>query len=352
MNKTIIKRRANKEIKADNSTLKRNTNIIYPLSFMIPALIFFLLYTIIPLITVFQDSTLSGDAYSRLWHDTEWTKSVEFSFEYALITLPISLFLSLIVASLLSTMIRTKLRGFWQTIFFIPYVTSLIAVSVTFANIFNSEYGIINSIFGIEWPWLTTDANEGYLTLFTIIIFGIWQSMAFQILILTTAMLSVDRRLYDAAAIDGINGRKQFFNITLPSIRRTITYLIVIGLINCTKVFPLALFQNDELIELQYGPTMLVYIYAKVQSGAKDLAGAASVSLIVLLIAFNVIINQLINLTAYLVKKTKEIRSDKKIDNLKRVNIKSGQYHNFEHKLDNIISLKGGANNEQMNDKI
>ncbi len=346
MNKVIIKRRASKEIKADNSVLKRNTNIIFPLSFMIPALIFFLLYTIIPLITVFQDSTLSGNAYVRLWQDNQWTKSVEFSFEYALITLPISLILSLVIASLLSSMIRTRLRGFWQTIFFIPYVTSLIAVSVTFANIFNSEYGIINSIFGIDWPWLTTDASEGYLTLFTIVIFGIWQSMAFQILILTTAMLSVDKRLYDAAAIDGISGKKQFFSITLPSVRRTITYLIVIGLINCTKVFPLALFQNDELIELQYGPTMLVYIYAKVQSGAKDLAGAASVSLIVLLIAFNVLINQLINLTIFLTKKTKKVLSDKKIDNLKRASLRNGEYIGLEHKLNNIISSRSGGNNE------
>ncbi len=346
MNKSIIKRRANKEVQADNSTLKRNTNIIFPLSFMIPALIFFLLYTIIPLFTVFQDSTISGDAYSRLWNDPQWTKAVEFSFEYALITLPISLILSLIISAVLSSMIRTKLRGFWQTIFFIPYVTSMIAVSVTFANIFNSEYGIINSLFGIDFAWLTTDASEGYLTLITIIIFGIWHSMAFQILILTTAMLSVDKRLYDAASIDGISGKQQFFNITLPSIRRTITYLIVIGLITSTKVFPLALFQNDEIQELQYGPTMLVYIYAKVQSGAKELAGAASVSLIFLLIAFNIVINQLINLTVYSIKKFKNWRNDKKISYLKRVKMQNNQYKNFENKLDTIISTKGANNNE------
>lgn len=108
--------------------------------------------------------------------------------------------------------------------------------------------------------------------------------MAFQILILVTAMLAVDKRLYDAADIDGISKARQLRHITMPQISKTINYLILIGLITCLKTFSLGLFQNDIQTAMMYGPTMLLYIYQKVQAGAYDLAGAASIMMIVIVL--------------------------------------------------------------------
>ncbi len=287
VNKTTISKRANKFKNKDINTNSKNASAFVPMMLMIPSLILFLLFIIIPFFSVIGDSMegfgTDSSAWKRLLNDKKWWLSVQYSFIYSFSTLAVSLSFSIIISFILSGMVSKKIRGFWQTLFFIPYVTSIVAMSLVFSVIFSRD-GIINAVIDNKIPWLTTPAGEGITTIFTMFIFGVWQSMAFQILILVTAMLAVDKRLYDAADIDGISKARQLKNITLPQISKTINYLILIGLITCLKTFSLGLFQNNIETAMTYGPTMLLYIYDAVNAGAFDKAGAASILMILFIL--------------------------------------------------------------------
>ncbi|MXR13841.1 sugar ABC transporter permease, partial [Mycoplasma flocculare] len=188
---------------------------------------------------------------------------------------------------------RKYARGFWQTVFFLPYVTSAIAVSVSFAYIFDSETGFINKLFGISKRWLNSGNSSSLDALFVVLISGIWRSIAFEVLILTTAMLSVNPTLYKAAAIDGASSVRQFFKITLPSVSKTINFLITIGIIGGIKVFPIGIFLNESEAINNGGATFLVYIYKNVR-GTPNFAqsGAVTIYLFVFGIALSILVKK------------------------------------------------------------
>ncbi len=297
-----VKKHLRKDIKnsdtGDINATKQKTNFFIPFALMIPALIFFTLFTFIPLFKVIIDSTHSTNpnyavTYMNVWKDGTWYISIFNSFIYAIISVPMTLILALIISFAISNLIRSKVREFWQTVFFLPYVTSMVAISIVFSELFSSEeYGIINWIFGIQAPWLNTPFNDSPIAIIPVILFGVWHSLAFKVLILTSAMLSIDKRLYDAASIDGASKKDMFFSVTLPSLENTLWYLITIGLIGSMKVFPLALFNNSIETSVNNFPTMMTYVYRAVKNVDYGLAGAASVSLIFVVIVMNYIIKK------------------------------------------------------------
>ncbi|WP_429978061.1 ABC transporter permease subunit, partial [Mycoplasmopsis bovis] len=93
-----------------------------------------------------------------------------------------------------------------------------------------------NTIFNIKVPWLEKGDAFAFEALFPLLVHGLWSGLAFNVLIFTTAMLSVDKNLYKSASIDGIGGIKQFFTITLPSIKSTTTFLILFQTFDSPKL--------------------------------------------------------------------------------------------------------------------
>ncbi len=355
MKSTIIKN-ANMDNSKNIKTVSKNTTLWIPLSFMLPALIFFGLFTLIPLFKIIKDSTGSvlnySNAYSMVWNDVLWWQSMFNSLLFCIITVPISLMISLIVSYSLSNVVRKKLRGFWQSIFFIPYVTSAIAISITFARIFEpDQFGIFNWVFGTDIPWLETSVdNNRWIGLMAISVYGIWHNLAFQILILTTAMLSIDKRLYDSASIDGATTTKQFFSVTLPSVERTLWYLFTIGMITSLKVFPLALFNNEISDSMEYAPTLLVYIYQTLNSGTPNYekAGAASVSLIFVVVIFNIVVKKGIQLLQLTIKQVKDNKLQKELETYEKI-----QMQEFDVKTHNSeINRKINELNEILNREV
>ncbi len=355
--KTLIKnasRNNSKNIKRAN----KNTSIWIPLSLMIPAIVFFAFFTVIPLLKAFKDSLEHPSSnfitsYGQVWSDPNWYLSLKNSLLYAIITVPITLVISLLISFSLSNIVRKKLRGFWQSIFFIPYVTSTIAISLTFAHLFSTNFGIFNWILGKDFAWLQTLATDGPLGLISICIYGIWHGLAFQILILTTAMLSIDKRLYDAASLDGASNRKIFFSITLPSIERTLWYLFTIGLIGALKVYPLALFNNDIDNALNYGPTLLIYVYSALTNGTPDYgkAGAASISLIVIVVLFNYLVRKFVEIIQKISSRIKENKSFEMIETNRLRELRNLETKKYEEVILEKIKdleddLKMGDNHE------
>lgn len=279
------------------SILDKRTNMLVPLGMLLPAIIIILLFTIVPMflniVQSFEDNktgnvTLAN--YQTVFTSSYFALGVRNSFIYGFLVLPSVMFLSLVISSLIAKTVKKLARGFWQTIFFLPYVTNGTAVALTFIQVF-SKNGLFNNIVGSEIPWLETANPEGFYAFVAIFFNGIWNGLAFNILIFTTAMLSVDKNLYKAASIDGTNGIQQFFKVTLPSIKGTINYLITLSIIGSIKVFPLALYQNKPLDALSNGAsTIMLYVYYTVKIGDFGLSGAASILLFIIGFTFSTIV--------------------------------------------------------------
>ncbi|RMA79095.1 multiple sugar transport system permease protein [Metamycoplasma subdolum] len=305
-----------KNIGDNLSILSTRTPYWKPFLLILPSFLTILLFTLIPFILVIyksfldrgtgfyiDEAKLSTANYVNIFKDYGFQTGIRNSIVYAIIALPISLTCSLLIAIAITQVVKKWARSFWQTVFFLPYVTSMVAVSISFIYIFRREGGIINTLLQklglIKKPLLfLQDTSDWNWSAFGVIVFrGVWGNLAFQVLILTTAMLSVDQNLYRAGSIDGAYKAKQFFAITLPSIKPTLSFLITIGIIGGIKIFPLALFDNSpETAVAHGGSSIMLYIYSMVRGGEYGRSGAASVILFVLGVTISFGLRKLVTL--------------------------------------------------------
>lgn len=148
-----------------------------------------------------------------------------------LVTLCIALIISVLIASI------KKGSKVFQTLFFIPYICSSVAVALMWRWVFNGEqFGFLNSLFGTNIDW-TNDANT---VTWCIIVAIIWQAPGYGIVMYKAALGNVNKSLYEAASIDGAGPVKKFFKITLPSIAPTTFYLLMAGVMAGLTTFDIA----------------------------------------------------------------------------------------------------------------
>ncbi|MDD7893681.1 sugar ABC transporter permease [Metamycoplasma hyosynoviae] len=287
--------------------LNQKTPFWKPMLLILPSFILMMMFVLIPFLLVIINSVvtteyggieLTHENFTNLLRTPRFTRAIYNSILYSLLALPLSLSISIIISVAITTVVKRWARSFWQTVFFLPYVTSAVAVSMSFAFMFANAggtgglmkvSGLINIVLkklklvSEDVRFLYSGETMSWNPFIVLLIRGVWGNLAFQILILTTAMLSVDQQLYKSAAIDGASKRRQFFTITLPSIKRTISFLITIGLINGIKVFPLALYSNSADDALSNGAsTLMLLVYYYTSNSIYGVAGAASVILFVI----------------------------------------------------------------------
>lgn len=267
--------------------------------YILPALVIMVIFTFYPLADAIVQSfnrfktpekyEFSLATYQALFKSEAFRVAFRNTVLYTAVVTPVSLIISILIASVLASI--KKLRSFFQTVFFIPYVTSAVAVSFTWAYLFNTNFGLINmileNVFGMDKiRWLTSPDYA----MTAVIIFGIWRSLAFNILLMTTAILSIDPQYYQAAKVDGADGVTSFFKITLPLVSPTIAYLFTIGLINAFKVFNEVyafIGPNSRAVNAN---TLVVYIFDQIWV-ARDysLASAAAVILLLFVLALTIL---------------------------------------------------------------
>lgn len=270
--------------------------------YLLPALIIILVFTIYPLVkavlmSFYEDySIINGSFdgiglgnYRELFADKVFRKALTNTSIYVVFVVPCSILLSLFIAVLLNSKIRCK--GLFQTLYFLPYVTSVIAIGIVWSWIFNSNYGLLNYIlswFGIEAvPWL----NSSDYALAALIIFSIWKSMAFDILIFLAGLQTISPDLYNAARVDATPKWRVFTKITIPGISPMIAYAFIMGMINAFKVYN----EVFSLFKSSAGPansaiTVVYYIYDKFYNSADyGVASAAAVVLFVIILVLTMI---------------------------------------------------------------
>ena len=229
---------------------KRKENLQGTL-FASPPLIAFALFGLIPLLVSLVlsfclveynfeggvDLTfVSFDNYVEiLTNDTRFIKSIGNTFLYAFITVFLQIVLSLILSICLNT--KIKFKKAIRTILFIPYVCSMVAISIMWKWVFDYNYGILNDILislnmdPINW---IRDENTSMLV---IIIMSIWSGLGFNMILYSAALGSINKTYYEAAEIDGANKLQQFWHVTLPQLKPISFYLIIMGFIGSLQSF-------------------------------------------------------------------------------------------------------------------
>ncbi len=219
-----------------------------PAAFLAPFLIGLILFTLYPFINVFLISfkegykVLSGEFtsfgfqnYETVMSDPNFLNGLKNTGLYVVLVVPIATVLSLLIATLLNNDI--KLKGFFQTCYFLPMVTSITAIGLVWKWLFNFDYGLINyflSVFGIDpVNWLNNPAYN----LAALVIYGVWSMIPFTTILLLAGFQNVNPQYYTAARADGAKGGRIFFRITLPLLAPTIGLTLIVNMISASKVF-------------------------------------------------------------------------------------------------------------------
>ncbi len=265
--------------------------------YLLPAILFLGGFMVYPLIDVFIYSFEEGYNsasqvyfgvgfynYSYVLHDPYFLQAVKNTFILVIITVPLSTGIALLISLGLS-MIR-PLRNLFQTIYFLPYVTNTLAVGLVFMILFKKTAysdGLVNLL--INWfGGRSVDFIDGpyWAKMFVLCFYTIWIVLPFKILILTSALSSVDQIYYNAAKVDGTSRFRIFMRITLPMISPMIFYLIITGFIGAFKAYSdaVALFgTNLNAAEMN---TIVGYVYDMLYGDSGGYPSYASAAAIIL----------------------------------------------------------------------
>ena len=265
--------------------------------YLLPAILFLGVFMIYPLIDVFVYSFEEGYNsasqtffgvglynYSYVLHDPYFLQALKNTFLLVIITVPLSTGLALLISAGLSSI--KKLRNLFQTVYFLPYVTNTLAVGLVFMILFKKTAytdGLVNLM--INWfGGKSVDFIDGpyWAKMFVLCFYTIWIVMPFKVLILTSALASVDQNYYNAARIDGTSKFRIFTRITLPLISPMIFYLVITGFIGAFKAYSdaVALFGTDlNAAEMN---TIVGYTYDMLYGNSGGYPSFASAAAIIL----------------------------------------------------------------------
>lgn len=246
---------------------RRATLVAY--SFIAPNFIGFLVFTLGPILFAFALAfmhwdgsnaiTFAGlDNFWRLFNDSAFITAFWNTILYTALSVPLTLVCALGLAILVNQ--RIPGRNFLRAAMFFPYVASLVAVAVVWNMLFNPEMGPVNMVLytmGIDPRHLPRWAADRNWAMITVVLFGVWKSMGYYMVIYLAGLQGINRDLYEAASIDGAGAWQRFVYVTLPQLGPTTLFVTVMLTIQSFKVF-------DQIYLLtQGGPgtSTLVLVY-------------------------------------------------------------------------------------------
>lgn len=294
------------------------------LLYLSPALVLLLIFTFYPIINSFiisfyegyniqtgqfDDYTLVGNYYYILFEATGFRQAVINTALIVLITVPATIVISLFIAVALVAI--KPLKGFYQTVFFLPYITNTIAIGLVFAFIFSGNIDTVNVTLGLanqilSWfglrpiVWLGRGGATYWSAMSVILIYTIWNGLAFKIIVFLAGIQGIDKQYYQAAQIDGASRSKSLRRITVPLISPMIFYILITSVIGGFKTYTsvVAIISTtgtittgaDGFINLK---TIVFYVYDFLgeagSDGAMSYASAAAIILFGIILVFTVI---------------------------------------------------------------
>jgi len=228
------------------------------------------------------------DNFKEAFADRRFTASISNTFVYAFTTVPASIVLGIVLAYVLNG--KVFLKKMLRLAFFIPYISSIVALGAVFKFLFRED-GLVNN-FLMNMGWIDVPLKwtvEPSLSKIPIILLVIWTSLGYVLIIYMAALQNVPRSLYEAATIDGASGFQQFMKITVPMVSPTTFYLVIVRLIAIFKIFGSvnvftmgsSITSNTSIVQEIYSTAFSTY-----QHGY---ASAQSVILLVIILFFTAI---------------------------------------------------------------
>ena len=275
--------------------------------YLLPAMLFLGVFMVYPLIDVFIYSLEEGYNsasqtfwgvglynYSYVLHDPYFLQAVKNTFILVVITVPLSTVLALLISVGLSSV--QKVKELYQTVYFLPYVTNTLAVGLVFMILFKKtpySDGLVNAVLTLFGASPVDFIGGPYWAkMFVLCFYTVWVVMPFKILVLTSALASVNQDYYNAARIDGTSKFRTFRKITLPMISPMLFYLVITGFIGAFKAYSdaVALFGTDlNAAEMN---TIVGYVYDMLygnSGGYPSYASAAAIILFAIVLTITVI---------------------------------------------------------------
>jgi multiple sugar transport system permease protein len=174
--------------------------------------------------------------YSKLLHTPDFWNALKNTFYFAFVGGPLTIAVSMGAALLLNSKL-VRFKGFFRTLYFTPFVTTLVAVAIVWRYLYHTRYGLFNyglskiGIAPIDW------LGDPHWAMPAIILMAVWKSFGYNMLIFIAGLQAIPEELYDAAEIDGASGWRRFWSITLPMLAPTLVFISVITMIGYFQLF-------------------------------------------------------------------------------------------------------------------
>lgn len=285
-----------------------------PFLYVLPAAIVIIVFRFVPIllsfIISFFDWSIAGmghfiglENYLHMMKDPGFWQSMLNTVYLVLFVVPISLVLSLVFAVLLNQI--KKMQGFFRTVYFLPFVTSLVAISIVWKIIFNQQTGLANAtlsflgmpslkwlaesrgifelLLGMDLPDIFAGPS---LALFSIIVVTIWRSLGYNTIIYLAGLQNIPTVYYEAADIDGASKARQFLRLTVPLISPTSFYVMMMTTITTFQVFSQVYLMTGPPIGGPLGTTKVIvyYIFENGFGESQNLSYASAIALVLFLI--------------------------------------------------------------------
>ena len=193
--------------------------------------------------------------YINMFQDADFWRATWNTIYFCILTVPIGLFLSLLVAILLNAKIKGK--SFFRSVFFLPMICAPAAVTMVWRWIFNSEYGILNQIPGTHIIWIT----DSKVVMIACAIVAIWSAIGYDAVLLLAGLQNISKSYYEAASIDGASKVTQFFRITLPMVSPTLFVVLIMRLMASMKVYDLIYMMVEDTNPALTSVQSLMYLF-------------------------------------------------------------------------------------------
>jgi multiple sugar transport system permease protein len=254
-------------MKGQKMTTWEKNQLIWGWIFILPTMLGLIILNIYPIFsTVYQSFFKTGDFgkgnvfvgldnYITMFKDTEVWQSLWNTIKYAVIEVPFSIVIALVLAVFLNR--KMHFRSGYRAIFFMPMVAAPAAIAMVWRWLYNSQFGLLNHIFGTHINWI----SDPKIAWISVAVIGVWSIIGYNMVLFLSGLQEIPRDYYEAADIDGASGIKAFFNITLPLLSPTIFFVMITRIIGALQVFDLVYMVMDNTNPALPKTQSIVYLF-------------------------------------------------------------------------------------------
>jgi multiple sugar transport system permease protein len=259
-------------LKSKATSQKRN-EFIWGWLFILPTMLGLVILNIIPIFqTIYQSFFKTGafgkgnifigfNNYKKMLSDPSVWQSLFNTFKYAIIEVPFSIAIAIVLAVLLNRKLIG--RTVYRTIYFLPMVAAPAAVAMVWRWLYNSEFGLLNHVLNTIGLKSVNWISNPNFTFISIAAVGVWSVIGYNMVLFLAGLQEIPKDYYEAAEIDGANGFKQFFSITLPLISPTMFFVTITRIIGALQVFDTIFMMMDRTNPAFPKTQSLVYLFYK-----------------------------------------------------------------------------------------